>query len=199
MRQRCFTVEIFGERFQIDIGCVHMVVDIMEGLARDVAVADHHRSQASFPGGTTDVHDVFAPDGRLVVGKGDRGTAVMQRELRHILGRNMSRMNLVAPGLGDVPILAKEAAHIATSRAKRKNLRAGQEMIQRLLFDGINLQSRGRGVAQAIELASLVYANKTEAALPLANVAVPRAQIAVHASVWLRLPPASLVQLGMVL
>jgi hypothetical protein len=46
-------------------------------------------------------------------------------------------------------------------------------MVERLLFDGIDLQGRGRAVAEAIELAALINANKTETALPLADVTMP--------------------------
>ena len=80
-----------------------------------------------------------------------------------------------------------------------KTLRAGKEMVERLLLDGIDLQRGGRGVAQAIELPALVDANEAEAALPFADVAMPRAKVAVDAAVRLGLPPASLVQFGFVL
>ena len=69
-------------------------------------------------------------------------------------------------------------------------------MIQRLLFDGINLQRGGGGVAKTVELAALVDANKAEAALALADVAVTRAKVTVDAAVRFGLPPASLVQFG---
>src|SRR5438445_1049738 len=196
MSERDLPVKVFGERFQIDVGRVHIIVDIVEGLARDVAVADHHSSQTSFPGGAANVHDVFAPNRRLVIGKRDRRTAVTQRELRHIFGGNMGGVDLIAAGFGDVPILAEETAHVAAGCAQRKDLCAGEKMIQRLFFNGINLQGRGGRIAQAIKLASLVDPNKTEAALPLADMTVPRTEIAVHAPVWLRFPPASLVQVA---
>ena len=101
----------------------------MEGLARDVAVTDHHRAQAVFAGSATDIHHVFAPDGRFVIGKRDRRTAVAQGELGHIFGRDMRGMDLIAAGFGDVPILAKEAAHVAAGRAHGKDFGAWQEMV----------------------------------------------------------------------
>src|SRR5438445_12214114 len=66
-------------------------------------------------------------------------------------------------------------------------------MVQWFLFDGVNLQSCGRTVAEAIELAALVHTNETETALPFADVAVAGAQIAVHTAVRLGFPPAALV------
>src|SRR5579862_657380 len=129
MRERDLSVEIFGERFQVDIGGVNVIVDIVESIPRDVAVADHHGSQAVLFGSPADVHDVFAPNGGLVVGEGDGRTAVMQRELWQVFGRNMSGTHLIAAGFGDIPILAKEAAHIAAGGAHGKDFGTGQEVV----------------------------------------------------------------------
>ena len=117
MGKRDLPVEVFAEGFQVDVGCVHVVIDIMESLAGDVAITDHYGAQAVFAGSATDIHHVFAPDRRFVIGKRDRGAAVAQGELGHIFGRDMRGMDLIAAGFGDVPILAKEAAHVAAGRA----------------------------------------------------------------------------------
>ena len=106
----------------------------------------------------------------------------------------MRGMNLIAARLGDVPVLAEKAAHVAARRAHGKDFCAGQEMVQGLLFDGINLQGRGRTVTEAIEFAALIDANETEAALPLPDVTVPGTKEAMHPPVCLRFPPTSLVQ-----
>ena len=108
----------------------------------------------------------------------------------------MSGMHLIAAGLGDVPILAKKTAHVAAGCAHRKNLRTGKKVIERLFLYGVDLQGCGGRVTKAIKFASPIDANKAEAALPFTNVAVTRAKIAVHAPVWLGLPPAGLVQFG---
>ena len=47
MRQRDFAVEILGEGFQVDVGRIDVVVDVVEGFAGDVAVGDHHCFQAA--------------------------------------------------------------------------------------------------------------------------------------------------------
>ena len=46
VRQRDFGVEIFGEGLQVDVGGVDVLVNVEEGLARDVAVGHHHGVQA---------------------------------------------------------------------------------------------------------------------------------------------------------
>src|SRR5579859_1178165 len=45
-----------------------------------------------------------------------------------------------------------------------------------------------------MELPSPIHANKAEAALSFADMTVPRTKVAVHTPVWLRFPPAGLVQ-----
>ena len=40
--------------------------------------------------------------------------------------------------LGDVPVLAVQAAKAAPGGGEREHVRAGQEMEQRFLFDGVN-------------------------------------------------------------
>ena len=67
-------------------------------------------------------------------------------------------------------------------------------MVQRLLFDGIDLQRGGGTVAEAVELAALVDANEAEAGLAFADVAVPRAEVAVDATVGFGFPPAGFVK-----
>src|SRR5260370_22313293 len=89
-------------------------------------------------------------------------------------------MDLVGARLGNVPVLAEETAHVASGGAHGKNLCGRQEMVQRLLLDGINLNGGGRGVAEAVEFSALIDTDEAEARLAFSNVAVPRAEIAMH-------------------
>ena len=67
-------------------------------------------------------------------------------------------------------------------------------MVQRFFLDGIDLQRGGMRVPEAVELAALVRANEAEPGLPFADMAVPRAKIAVHLAAGLRLPPPRFVE-----
>jgi len=67
-------------------------------------------------------------------------------------------------------------------------------MIELLLLYRIDLQRRGRCVAQAIELSALIHADEAKPGLPFPNVAMPWAQVAVHAPVRHGLPPAAFVE-----
>src|ERR1700690_4147368 len=112
-----FAVEIFGEGFQVNVGCVNVVVDIVESVVGDVAVGDHDGLQAVGFGGFADINDVFAPDGGLVVGEGDGIAAIFERKTGYIFGRNLFCMDLILMRFGNVPVLTEEAAHVAARRA----------------------------------------------------------------------------------
>ena len=66
-------------------------------------------------------------------------------------------------------------------------------MVERLFLDGIDLQRRGRGVSETVELSSLIDTNETETGLAFADVAIPRAKIAMHAAIRQGFPPAAFV------
>src|SRR6267142_4289127 len=78
MSEGNLAVETFGEGFQVDIGGVNVIVDVVEGFASDVTVRNHHPFQSILFRGLADVDYVFAPDGWLVVGECQRVAAVLQ-------------------------------------------------------------------------------------------------------------------------
>src|SRR5215471_14480966 len=166
----------------------------MESLVGDVAVGHHHRFQPVFSRLFADVDDVLAPDGRLVVGERERIAAVFHGQQRYIFRRNFLRAHLIGARLGNVPVLAEEATHVAACCPHAENACAGKKMIQRLLLNGINLQSRGGTVSEIIKLSVLIGADETESRLPWMNVAVTRTKIAVNAAVCFRLPPERFVK-----
>ena len=196
MGESDFAVEIFGEGFEVDIGGIDVVVDVVEGFAGDVAVADHDGFQAERLRGFADVDEVFAPNGGFVISEGKRVAAVLAGENRDIFGREMAGIDLIAVGFGDVPILAKETAHVATGGAHAEDTRARKEMVERFFFDGVDLKSGGRSVAESVELAVLVGTNVAETGLAVADMAVARAKVTVDSIVGFGFPPKRLVKVG---
>ena len=61
MRKRNFTVEIFSECFQVDVGSVDMIVDIVKSFAGNVTVGNHHGFQAERLGRFANMDDVVRP------------------------------------------------------------------------------------------------------------------------------------------
>ena len=138
MCQRNFPVEVFGERFQVHVRGVHVIVNIVKRFPRDVAVRHHHRFQPIRFCRFANVHNVFAPNRRLVVGERHGRTIVFSREQRNFFRRNGLRMNLIVARFGDVPVLAKKTAHVAAGGSHAEDARAGKKMIERFFFDGID-------------------------------------------------------------
>src|SRR5882672_2466631 len=106
----------------------------------------------------------------------------------------MLRTNLIGPRFGNVPVLAKKAAHVAARRAHAEDARARQKMAQRFFLDGINLQCGRRAVSQTVEFSALIHSNEAKARLAGPDVAVARTEVAVDFPRRLRLPPTGLVQ-----
>jgi len=131
------------EGLEVDVRRVDVIVNVVKGLVSDVAIGDHHRFQAIFPGLFADVDNVFAPDGRLVVGERDGLATVFQGQKRHIFGGTAG--NAPDPTvISKCPSSAEETAHVAARRAHTKDARARQKMIQRLLLDGSTCRAAGR-------------------------------------------------------
>src|SRR5690242_2931248 len=80
-------------------------------------------------------------------------------------------------------VLAKLAGKIAACRTERQHRRAGKEMVQRLLFDWIDTETRRTSPGLEHDRAVFGSAHETQPALPLMQLAFARANIATHASV----------------
>src|SRR5438132_14396228 len=93
-------------------------------------------------------------------------------------------------GLGHVPVLAELAGEIASGRAEREHTRPRQEMIERLLFDGIDAKAAGPAVAEELDAAGFRPAYETQPSLPIVQLAGPGADVALHASVVEQVPVA---------
>ena len=103
-------------------------------------------------------------------------------------------MDLIGLRFRDVPILTKEASHVAARSAEREYSRTGKKMIQRFFLNGVDLQRCRGSISQAIEFSALIDANEAETGLTFSDVAVPRAKIAVHAPFGHGLPPAAFIK-----
>src|SRR6266849_4050740 len=171
-----------------------MIVNVVEGVIRDVSVRDHHGLQSIFLRFLANVDDVLAPDRRLVVCERDRFTAVLQCQQRHIFRRNALRTNLIGPRFRNVPVLTEKAAHVAARRAHAEDARARQKMAQRFFLDGINLQCGRRAISKAVQLSAMIGSNEAESRLAGMNMAVARTKVAVNSPARLRFPPACFVQ-----
>lgn len=67
-------------------------------------------------------------------------------------------------------------------------------MVERFFLDGINLNRGGRCVTPTIKLSALINADEAEARLPVSDMAVARAEIAMHFAAGVNVPPTGFVK-----
>src|SRR5207244_12077752 len=75
------------------------------------------------------------------------------------------------------------AGEIASGRAEGEHTRPRQEMIERLLLDGIDAKAAGPAVAEELDAAGFRPAHEAQPPLPIVQLAGPGADVALHASV----------------
>ena len=80
------------------------------------------------------------------------------------------------PGLGDVPVLAEPAAQVAAHRPEGQDLGPGEEVVERLLLDGVHRETGALPVGEQDHLAALVLPDRAESGLPVAEQALPGAE-----------------------
>jgi hypothetical protein len=113
-------------------------------------------------------------------------------QLNDLFGACLEALRFIEGRLADAPVLAEAATEIAARGAEAQDAGAGQKMIQRFLFDGIDGKSGGCAVAQGIELAADVLADVAKAGLAVAQTTEARAQGAEDPAIFLSLPPKGL-------
>ena len=106
------------ERFQIDIGRVHVAVEFPARVIGDVARSDCHRFDAALAARLRHIDGVLGEDHRVIVGERDRSAPEPLRCERDLLGRRGVGELVPFAGFGDVPVLTKPAAEIASGRAE---------------------------------------------------------------------------------
>src|SRR6202043_1923610 len=157
-------------------------------LGADVARGHRHRLDPRLAAGVGDVDRILHEDHRVVVGEGDAGAAQARGGVRDLLGRGTVGEGVDLARLADVPVLAELAGQVAAGGAERQHRGAGQEMVQRLLLDWIDAVAARPAVGLEHDLAALAGAHETEAALPLEQLAGPRAEIALDAPILEAVP-----------
>src|SRR5204862_7641216 len=84
----------------------------------------------------------------------------------------------------------KPATEIAARCAKRQHTRSRQEMIQRLFFNGIDTKPAAASISGQHHLIADPLPNETESALSFVELAKPRTEAALNASIRQHRPPA---------
>src|SRR5579885_3077436 len=75
MSPRDLVIEALGKALEVDVGRVHVAVQLDARFGTDVAGGHRDRLDAAFAAGVGDVDRVFQKDRRVVVGEGDAAAA----------------------------------------------------------------------------------------------------------------------------
>ena len=111
-------IKRIGERFEIDIRRVHMLVKFRARIVSDVARSDRYRFDSALPARISDVDRVLGEDHRIIVSERDRSAPEAFCCERDLFGRRGIGELVPLARFGDVPVLTKPAAEIASGRAE---------------------------------------------------------------------------------
>ena len=114
-------------------------------------------------------------DHRIVVGKGNRAATQFGRGIGNLLRAGIVGQGIDLARLADIPVLAELAGQVAAGGAETEYRGARQEMIKRFFLDRVYAEPAGTPVAGQHDLAILVAANETQAALALTQFTETRA------------------------
>jgi hypothetical protein len=92
---------------------------------------------------------------------------------------------------GDVPVLAEFAGQVAPGGTEGQHGRSGQIVVQWLLLDWIDAESRGAAVGREHDLLILPATHEAQAALTFVEPAIARADITLDPPVFEPVPVAA--------
>ena len=187
-------VELVGEGLEVDVGGIHDGEEFARRLAVDVAGGDGDVADALLAAGERGVDGVFGEDDRVVVGVGDGVGAVALGGGGDHLRAGFVHQAIHVLRLGDVPVLAELAGEVAAGGAEGEDAAAGVEVVERLLLDRVDAEAGGAAVGGQLHGAIDHLAHEAGAALAFVQLAVARAEVALHAAVGQGMPPAAGVE-----
>ena len=184
-------VELVGESLEVHVGRVHLRVELAPRHGRDVARGHGNREDARFAARVGGIHRVLREDHRVVVSEGDARASRLDRGARDRLRGSAIHQPIHVARFRDVPVLAELACEIAPRGAEREHGAAGKKMIERLLLDRIDAESRRSPIRRQHHGVAHARAHEARAALALVQAAIARAEVALDASVVEAVPPPS--------
>src|SRR5206468_9305245 len=154
-----------GERFEVHICRVHVLVKFRARIIGDVTGGNGYRFDSVFATRIGDINRVLSENYRIVVSERDRATAESFRCQRDLLWRRSIGELVPLARFGDVPVLTKPAAKVASGRAEGKHARAWKKMVQRLLLNRIDAEPAAATVRGQHDSIAHALPNETESAL----------------------------------
>ena len=116
---------------------------------------------------------------RIRIGKGR--DLVFQSFCENVCRRQVVYLGCFRLCLRDIPVLAIQAAQVASAGGQRKDGSAGQKMIQRFFLNGIHMDCAGITVSKRVQLACVRSPGAAKPAIAFGKNTTMWAKRAVHA------------------
>src|SRR5207248_5043065 len=113
----------------VDIGGVHVRVELRSWIGANLPCCDRHRLDAALVAGQGHIDGVLMEDDRVVVGEGHTAAAETLGGAGDGVRRRLIGERVYFARFTDIPILTKFTTSIASSRPKRQHRRAWQEVV----------------------------------------------------------------------
>src|SRR6201997_5320603 len=140
------SVEVLGKTLKVDICRVHHCKQLFAGVGCDVAGRHGNGLEAGFAAGGCDIDRVLEEDHRVVVSEGNRSRPHLLRGSRNCGGRGLSLKTIELGRFGNVPVLAELTCEVTTGGPKREHRGAWQKVVEWLLLDWVDAETRGSPV-----------------------------------------------------
>src|SRR5665647_2042258 len=157
-------------------------------LGAHVARGHRDRLDPDLMAGIGHVCGILPEDHRVVVGERDAAATQSLGRVRKGLRARGVCQSVDLPRLGDVPVLAELAGQVAACSAEREDCAAGQEVVERLLLDGVHAEPARATVGRQDDLVVHAGPDKAQPALALVQPTRARAHIALDSAVLQPVP-----------
>jgi len=184
-------IKLSREPLQINVGGIHMGVKFSARLRVDISRRDSNRPNPPLVGCLRAVNGVFRKNNRIVVRKRDAAATGPRGRFGHHFGRRPTAQPVDSARLGNVPVLTKPAAEVASGRSEGQNTRTGIKVVERLLLNRIDAKTGSPPVAGQHHAFIVCLSNEAKAALIRTQFAFARAEVALDATVGKPVPPLS--------
>ena len=176
------TIEVFREALEIDVGGIHDLAEISQWLRIDEAVRVTDIEQPCLLCEKSDVQHIFIEDRGLHIGIGNGSSTHFLGLAHHELGRDVVAVYLLRRGLRDLPVLTEFALQVASCGGQGKRSCGRQNVKERFLLNGIEMNRAGVSVDQAVVFSISVFTDPAEPPLSLRHTAMSRAEGALDVS-----------------
>ena len=176
-------IEAFGKGLQVHIGGVDLLEETGAGPVGDISRRHRHGLDPDRAAGIGDIGGIFVKDNGVVIGEGDRGTAQPLGRAGDRLGLSLGLHRVHLAAFRDVVVLTEITREVAARRPEGQHRGAGQKMVERLLLDRIDTETRGPAISGQHDRVILARPHETQPARALLQLAKAGAHLALHAPI----------------